>query len=305
MIFGLVLLASLQQTPTFGAEVRFVEVDALVTRDGRVVPGLRAEDFELFDNGVVQAVEVVTGPGAPANVLLLLDLSESVAGERLERLKAATRALLRALAPQDHATLLTFANEIQWRGGPTSDFGSLEGALDRLAAGGLTRLHDAVFTALFLGDRRYGRPVVFAFSDGEDSGSWLLAEQLQKAARGADAVLNAARLALDDADRAYLPDASSEYTGSAGRVRTISPQPQGPRRRPSPLLAELADLTGGRVWAAGDGDALKRAFLAALDETRGRYLLRYEPRGVARGWHELKVRLKVRGELRARRGYQD
>ncbi len=304
MTLAFVLLAALQQAPTFGAEVRFVEVDALVTRDGQVVTGLRAADFEILDNGVPQAVEVAAGPGAPANVLLLLDTSASVAGERLDRLKAAAKALLGALTPRDHATLLTFADAVRWRAGPSGDMAAIEAAIDGMTTGDLTPLHDAVFAALFLADRAFGRPVVFVFSDGDDVGSWLRADDLARAARGADAVLNAATLARD-ANRAHLPDASTEYTGRAGRVRVITPLPQSPLRRPSPLLGELADLTGGRVWAAEDGEALKRAFLAALDETRGRYLLRYEPRGVARGWHELKVRLKVKGDVRARRGYQD
>jgi hypothetical protein len=72
-----------------------------------------------------------------------------------------------------------------------------------------------------------------------------------------------------------------------------------------PLLGALAQETGGRCWKS-DAAGLRGAFLAVVRELRGRYLHRYEPRGVSRkGWHDLQVRLRGRrGALvRARRGY--
>ena len=43
--------------PTFRAEVEYVEVDALVTDDqGRFVPSLRKEDFQIFEDGKPQAI---------------------------------------------------------------------------------------------------------------------------------------------------------------------------------------------------------------------------------------------------------
>jgi VWFA-related protein len=43
--------------PTFRAEVEYVEVDALVTDEqGRFVPGLRKEDFQIFEDGKPQAI---------------------------------------------------------------------------------------------------------------------------------------------------------------------------------------------------------------------------------------------------------
>jgi VWFA-related protein len=44
-------------TPTFRAEVEYVEVDALVTdAQGRFVPGLRKEEFQIFEDGKPQAI---------------------------------------------------------------------------------------------------------------------------------------------------------------------------------------------------------------------------------------------------------
>ena len=48
------------QRPTFSARVETVRVDALVTENGQPVPGLGPADFEVFDNGVRQDVELVS-----------------------------------------------------------------------------------------------------------------------------------------------------------------------------------------------------------------------------------------------------
>ena len=52
-------------------------------------PDLRADDFEVKDDGVVQDVELVTGSDRRLEVVLVLDTSSSVAGPRLGDLKNA------------------------------------------------------------------------------------------------------------------------------------------------------------------------------------------------------------------------
>ena len=44
--------------------------------------GLGPADFEVLDNGVPQAVELVSYDQIPLNVVLAFDMSDSVAGER-------------------------------------------------------------------------------------------------------------------------------------------------------------------------------------------------------------------------------
>jgi hypothetical protein len=71
------------------------------------------------------------------------------------------------------------------------------------------------------------------------------------------------------------------------------------------FLGPLAAATGGRGWSARRWDALRGAFVEALDEFKSRYRLRYEPTGVKReGFHALEVRLRGgKGQVRARPGY--
>ena len=55
--------------------------------------GLTAADFTIRDNGVPQQVDVVSFGETSLNVGLAFDLSESVAGEPLDQLRAASKAL--------------------------------------------------------------------------------------------------------------------------------------------------------------------------------------------------------------------
>src|SRR5262245_25517885 len=109
------------QAPTFSARTRAVRIDVLATSGGRPVPGLLADDFEVRDNGVVQRVDLVSFEDVPLNLVLALDLSDSVSGERLTHLRQAATAVLHDLRDRDQAALITFSHAIVVHGGLTRD----------------------------------------------------------------------------------------------------------------------------------------------------------------------------------------
>ena len=87
----------------FTARTEAVRVDVLVADGARLIHGLTAADFEVRDNGVVQSVDQVQTEHLPLNVIVALDTSSSVAGDRLEHLVGAVRALVHGLAEGDRA----------------------------------------------------------------------------------------------------------------------------------------------------------------------------------------------------------
>ena len=70
----------------------------------------RRRDFEILDNGVPQQVELVSFDQIPLNVILALDMSDSVAGERLEQLRGAGGGAARGAEEEDQAALVTFSH---------------------------------------------------------------------------------------------------------------------------------------------------------------------------------------------------
>ena len=286
---GLALLMLAQAPPVFRTSVEAVYVDVSVTKKDAPVLGLTADDFVLTDNGVRQHVEIVDRQSASTTAILVLDISTSVAGERLTRLRSAARAFLRGMAERDEAALVTFSEKIELRQGPTTDRSAVAAALDQAEALGNTAVIDALYLCL---KKRWsgGRPLVVLFTDGQDTASWLENDAVLQAARESSALLYVVGTEASGA-HFELPPAGGPrlVTSESGYVY---------------LLQRAADTTGGAYWPA-TYEGLETAFLEVLEAANARYVLAYEPEGVAHeGRHRLKVSVKRKGlEVRARQEY--
>jgi hypothetical protein len=91
-------------------------------------------------------------------------------------------------------------------------------------------------------------------------------------------------------------------------VVTRPPGPGGFGRRWGDVMSTLravAETTGGQIVELERDERLSDAFLAALEDFRTSYMLRYRPTGVeSPGWHDVAVSVKGRHySVRARRGY--
>lgn len=260
------------QDVTFSSKVEAVRVDVLVTDAGQPVRGLGAQDFEIRDNGVLQGIDLVSFEQIPLNVILAVDMSDSVAGDRLERLRTASGAILNGLQKNDQAALVTFSDSVQLGAALSGDVAQVRKALSQAAGKGRTSLIDGTYAGIQVGESDAGRALLVVFSDGLDTSSWLPAEKVLDAAKRSDVV-------------AY-----------AVSVRS----PAKPE-----FLRELTSFTGGRLFEVEKTGNLDAVFVGILEEFRQRYLVSYTPRGVAReGWHRLDVRVKRGGTIKARPGYQ-
>ena len=135
-----------------------VAVDVLVTRDGRPVTGLTADDFSLRDNDVPQRIDSVQLEDVPITLLLVLDTSGSVGGAPLVQLLAAAGAAAEALRPGDRVGLVTFSDKLRMVVEPPSPPSSVADALRRVRAGGATALYDATFAASPCASRPWDAP---------------------------------------------------------------------------------------------------------------------------------------------------
>lgn len=261
------------QQATFSSRVDAIRVDVLVSDRGQVVRGLRPQDFEVRDEGVLQEVDFVSLEQLPINVILGLDVSQSVSGERLQHLQAAGDALLQRLAGEDRAALLTFSHVVRLPHELTGDIARIREALADVTPSGQTALVDGTSGAIALAGSDVGRSLLIVFSDGVDTASFQSPDTVLHAARRSDAVVY----------------------GVAMRSR-IEPT----------FLRDLGRLTGGAVLELESTRDLSQTFLRILEEFRQRYILSFSPRGVSQtGWHRLDVRVKGRrATVNARAGYQ-
>jgi VWFA-related protein len=205
-------------------------------------------------------------------VILALDMSDSVAGDRLSQLRAAGGRLLESLHKEDQAALVSFSHEVRLAAKLTGDVAAVRSALGESHGTGTTSLIDGAYAGLMIGESDAGRALLIVFSDGVDTSSWLRADAVLDTAKRADVVV---------------------YGVSV--VSRLKPE----------FLRDLTSLTGGRLFEIEKTANLPATFLGILEEFRHRYLVSYTPKGVAKdGWHKLDVRVKNRrATIKARPGY--
>jgi VWFA-related protein len=259
------------QQPIFSSRVDTVRVDVSVRQGDLSIVGLTAADFDVLDNGVRQKVDFATLEQMAVSVVLALDVSGSVEGARLARLRAAGERLVGMLTARETAAVVAFTDLVTIASDFTSDKTRLLAALEQPGGTGDTALVDATHAALVLGESQQGRPLVIIFSDGADTASFLSPNLVLETARRTGPVVYAVTMF----------DTSSDF------------------------IDDLVRLTGGRRLEVESLDRVSDAFAEILSESRERYLLSYTPTGVKPGgWHDIQVRVRGRrAEVRARPGY--
>jgi VWFA-related protein len=287
-----------QEAARFRTTAEAVLVDVQVMRGGKPISGLTDADFELRDSGVLQRISSVSFADVPVSVLLALDVSGSVRGDRLARLKDAAASAIGALGSSDQVALLTFSDRIALRSGWTSDRGAVAAAVREMDGSGSTSLMDAIFTTTALRDQAAGRVLIIAFTDGRDTTSWLDGKDVTAAALRSDAVV----YAVSSGPPAFGADRERVILGPRTADERFE---EDPRLYPYAFLGRVTSQTGGELIRVDSTTALAGVFAGIVRQFKSRYLLTYAPTGARRGgWHPIEVKLKnTTGTVTARRGY--
>ena len=259
----------------FSSQVQLVEVYATVTDPaGRPAIDLRREDFEVYEDGRRQELTAFVAGEFPLTVVLGVDRSASMAGERLDLAKRASQAFLQSLRPGDRTMVMAISSDAEVVAPLTMDREQQIREVARLVPWSTTALHDAIITALDRLEGEPGRQALVMFSDGADRYSHATVAQVVERARRGQTMI---------------------YPIGIGRERP-------------PLLAELAVVTGGRSYLLRDARSLERALTGIARELRYQYLLGYTPSSPVvpgqTGWRSIRASVRKSGfRVRARDGY--
>jgi hypothetical protein len=289
-------LIAAQQRPQFRTFTDVVTVDVSVLRGNQPVPGLKAADFQLTDNGVAQTIEALEMTAVPLDVTVAVDTSGSMA-TMLEPVRSYMQKAVALLKPGDRMRLISFSDAVSQLS-PFTPVGP-GFTVPPLAEGGGTSMYDGLVAALVPpreGDRRH---LVVAFTDGIDTMSVLNSESLLEVGRRSDSVLHLFLVTVSLVTPPPPP--------------TLEPRLNSRQRwAPTALedaffaLRDTARDTGGLFQRLYDSPSMPDALRRAIEAFRASYVLRYRATGVPReGWHAIEVTLTKRApyEVRARRGY--
>jgi len=257
------------QRPTFRAESDRVPVHVAVRSNRKLVQGLGAADFEVYDNGVRQPIASVTNEVLPVDVTMLVDISGSVV-RSLDRFRSDVKRMAGMLDSDDRVRLITFESDVQQifpMQAPTKHM-----PLEQIQTGNMTSLIDALVYALARAPRPDRRHLVFAFTDGYDNASTMGYAVLPALASRTDAVVNIVLVKVTG-----VPDSGAPAATEA--------------------LAATAARTGGTLYPPDEAAlSVVDAFKQTLDAFRHSYVIYYSPTNVPRpGWHEITVKVTKPG----------
>lgn len=294
----------------FRSGVDGVVIPVTVRAGNRSVGGLTAADFAVRDNGVLQDIQNASAEKIPIDLTLLLDLSASVDGPTLQRLKTAVTDTASLLRRDDRIRLVTISQVLKevFSLRPKED----AMVLDALIAEGATSLYDGLAATMMRPSQPGRRQLIVAFTDGRDSTSIIDENTVKSIARLTDAVVDivvpVGGTRGNPARRLTQRNGSLDSLGGGSNV-TVNGQGPGAMVAEGvpPVLSELVAPTAGQVLTLEGDESISRVFKTMLEDFRATYVLQYVPHGVApEGWHEVDVSVKKRGkyEVRARRGYR-
>ena len=298
-----------EQAPVFRSETQLVNIFFNVKdKRGALIPNLRKEDFEIYEDGVKQTIKFFS---AETNLPLTLGILLDTSGSQMRVLpmeKEVGAAFLREVIRQkDMAFLINFDVNVELLQDFTSSTSMLRDSMQaaKINTGGSvgsripgigqgpvpiddprgTLLYDAIYLASTEKlAKEVGRKAMIILTDGMDYGSKVKIKEAIEVAQKSDAIC----YVLLVADRPfYGPGGHGGGYYGEGEMK------------------KLTEETGGRMIDVGDQHkGLREAFDQIANELRSQYSLGYTPSNTKRDGTFRKIEIKTRGgKVQARRGY--
>jgi len=267
----------------FRSGIELTRISATVTdRDGRLIPDVARDAFEVYEDGQLQTISQFSHERVPVGLGVLIDISDSMFGKRIQDARTAVeRFLFDLLDPQDEFFLLAFNHKPRGLTAWTRERNEVRRALDGLRPSGGTAIYDAIFEALPILDRRTReRAALLIISDGADTASTATLRDVRSSLLRNDVFVYA--IAIDSADAKAIN----------ARVNVDA-------------LRDITNQSGGRTEVVRNSADLADATARIADELNNQYLIGYtSPKGADGAYHS--IRVKVAGtdyRVRARNGY--
>jgi VWFA-related protein len=230
----------------------------------RMVTGLEADNFQVFENGVQQKVISFGSEDSPLSIGIVLDTSGSM-GEKLAISRQAVAEFFKSANAEDEAFLVEFNDRPELSVPFTHDLGRIQNQILTARSKGNTALLDGVTLAVTaMKKATHPRKALILLSDGGDNHSRYTEAEVKNRVKESDVQIYAMGI----------------YSGGGD----INDDPV--------LLTRLSELTGGRHFEVGLGDMVDVAARIGI-ELRNTYLLGYSPTNGARDGKYRAIVVKV------------
>ncbi len=278
------LVLAAQDTPArFQSGVDLISITAtVVDGDGHLVTGLPRDAFEVFEDGERQTIAQFTNERVPVSLAVLLDVSDSMFGQRLVDARSAVeRFLFDLLDKNDEFSVVAFNHEARPLTPWTQSPDVVREAMSPLRPFGSTALYDSLLTVLpMMNTRSKQRASIVIISDGADTASDAGLREVRSALLRTDAFVYA--IAVDPPAKRAINE-----TVNVG------------------ALNEITGGSGGNTELVHQTNEIVEATARIADELNKQYVLGYHTLKPLDGsYRSIRVRVTAPGHrVRSRRGY--
>ena len=274
-------------------DVSLLQLYVSVTdRRGDAVPHLGTSDFEVSSGrGRPEPIITFAGGDLPVSAVLLLDTSESMAGDPLAAALAGAERWVRQTVGEDETMLALFSDRLLSTTAFLAPGAPLGETVQGVRATGGSAIYDALYYALNRVEPRLGRRVIVLLSDGIDVSSTLDMEDVLWRSRRSQAVIYWLRLSAVEGKLLY----ASLWRRPEDNSRQLE------------LLEQTVSDSGGRQIQVSSPERIEEAFRQVLEELRSQYVLGIQPgdRKYDGSWRPLRVRVRGSYDVLTRAGFID
>jgi Ca-activated chloride channel family protein len=245
----------------------------VLDRAGRLVTDLNQDDFVLYDDDTPQVISQFSREYIPLSIVLLLDTSGSMDGEKLDNACKSLVQFLKSLNRGDEVMLMEFRSRPRVVQPFSQDFGRIERDLRQLEGDGSTALYDAILAALDqIQSAHNRRRAVLLVSDGINTYGKARLEDTVVGLRKHGIELYAIGLETE------LPEEAND------NLMTRS------------VLDRLTRSAGGVSFIIHDSRDLKRICAMISEQMHNQYFFGYYPPKTLEGeWRTIRLETKTRG----------
>jgi Ca-activated chloride channel family protein len=271
----------------FRAGVELVSLNVSVTDGTKFISDLEENEFEVFEDGVKQAVSFFSRKQQPIALAILLDTSNSM-DDKLPTAQEAAVGFARRMRPEDVIEVIDFSTQVRILQPFTTDAAALEKAIRGTTADGSTALYNAIYISLkelkkvkAHDENEIRRQAIVVLSDGDDTTSLLPYEEVLDLAKRSETAIYCIGLRPPESGRSSFKEA--EF-----------------------VLRQLAQETGGRSFFPTNVHELPKIYEAISQELSTLYSIAYSSKNPQRNgaWRRVVVRVtRPNAVTRTRLGY--
>ena len=236
-----------------------MDVSVVLDKTREFVPGLKAENFLVVEDGVEQEVQTLRTTKVPITAVLLLEFA-STSYSFVRDMQNASASFFRSLQPDDYVAVETYDIRSHILTDFTNNKDTIREALQSLVIPTFrdTNEFDALYDTLDRLTRIDGRKYIILISSGRDTFSKITYDQMLAKVKA-------------------TPNVTIFTVSTGGFVREMSSRSNIDLLQADNEMRTFADLTGGRSYKPIFQGELPDVFSQINETIRSQYVLTYKP----------------------------